>query len=95
MHLYRLGSDPWQRSSAEKDLIVLVDNRLAMSMPFWDANDFLCLVALKEHRHCLVGDDPLLCSGEATVRILHLMLGSLLQKKTGISLKESSGGPQR
>ena len=31
MHGYRLGDDLLERSSAEKDLSVLVDNRLATS----------------------------------------------------------------
>ena len=35
MHQYRSGDDLLERSSAEKDLWVLVDNRLVMSVPLW------------------------------------------------------------
>ena len=31
MHQYRLGAEMLERSSSEKDLVVLVGNRLAMS----------------------------------------------------------------
>jgi len=31
MHQYKIGADLLERNSAEKDLEVLVDNRLAMS----------------------------------------------------------------
>ena len=34
MHQYRLRDDLLERSSSEKDLSVLVDNRLAMSQHF-------------------------------------------------------------
>jgi len=42
------------------------------------------------------GDSPpLLCPGEATFRLLYPVLGSPNSRKTGISSKKSSGGPQK
>jgi len=46
---YRLGADLLQRSSVEKDLRVLVDNRLAMasSVPLWPRRQMVSWGALK------------------------------------------------
>ena len=61
-HLYRLQADLLQKGSAEKDLGVLVDDRLAMSQQ--------CALVVKKTNGILgfKGGDlpPLLCSDEAT-----------------------------
>ena len=47
MHQYRSGDDLLERSSAEKDLWVLVDNRLVMSVPLWPRRPVVSWGALK------------------------------------------------
>ena len=96
---YRLGHDLWERSSAERDQGVLVDNRLTMS---WQ-----CTLVAKKTNGIL---GCIKRSVAITSRELILLLYSALVrphleyciqfwaswfKKTGISWRESSGGPQK
>ena len=96
---YRLGHDLWERSSAERDQGVLVDNRLTMS---WQ-----CTLVAKKTNGIL---ECIKRSVAITSRELILLLYSALVrphleyciqfwaswfKKTGISWRESSGGPQK
>ena len=50
MHQYRLGADLLKRSSAEKELGVLVDNRLIMSQQcaLWSGRSAVTWGALKK-----------------------------------------------
>ena len=83
MHPYRYGADLLERSSTERDLGVLVVNKLAMSQQ-------CALGAKKAHRtlRCITNsmasrsrDPPLLCPGEPTFRLLCPVLGSLVQER--------------
>lgn len=58
MHLCRLGADFLQRSSAEKVLVLLADNRLAMSVHLRQRKPLASWVALKECSQWLEGGDP-------------------------------------
>jgi len=97
MHQYRLGDDLLERSSVEKDLGVLADNRLAMSQQCAlvakkDGGILGCIKKSMVGRlrevilpHCSTLERPDLepCSG------------LLSSRKTAKYWRESSGGPQR
>jgi len=74
MHQYRLVADLLERSSAEKDLCILVDNRVAMSQQ--------CVLVDKKAKGILgcikknIVTSTLLCPGEATSGVLCPILGS-------------------
>ena len=82
MHQCRLGGDLLEKSSVQKDLGVLVDNRLAMSQQC-----ALVAKAAKGTLGCIkkvygeqvkgANPPPLLCPGEATLRLPYPVLGSL------------------
>ena len=46
MYQYRLGADVLESNSEEKDLGVLVNSRLAMSVPLWTRRPMGCWGAL-------------------------------------------------
>ena len=79
MHQYSLGDDLLKRSLVEKDLDILVDNRLAMSQQ--------CVLMTKKVNGILgfieksVASRWLLCPDEATFRILCPVLGSSVKKR--------------
>ena len=87
MHGYRLGDDLLERSSAEKDLSVLVDNRSAMNrectLVAKKSSDVLG--CMKKHGQQVKGGDPLplLCPGQASPGVLCPVLGSPFQKSQG------------
>ena len=81
MRLYRLGADLLERSSVEKDLGILVDNRLAMRQQCvlpWARRPMESWVHYKECGQQAEGGDPppLFCPSETTFRIPHAVLGS-------------------
>ncbi|GAB0181293.1 mitochondrial enolase superfamily member 1 [Grus japonensis] len=90
-HQYKLGVDLLASSSAEKDLGVLMDNKLSMSQQ-------CALVAKKANGVLGCGQQveggsppPLLCPGEATSGVLCLV-GFSSSRKTRNYWRESSGG---
>ena len=98
-HQYRLGADLLERSSAEKDLGVLVDNRMAMSqqcaLADKRANGTLgCIMHYKEHGQKGKGGDPcpLLCPGKATFGMLCPVQGSSVQERRGSPRKSPAEG---
>lgn len=97
-HQYRLGADLLERSSAEKDLSILVNNRLIMSLQCAivakKVNGILGYI--KKSMNSRLRDVNLpFCSALGRPCLEYLLcpvLGSLVQKKAGISSKESSEG---
>jgi len=86
MHQYRLGADLLQSSSVERDLGVLVDEKLTMNPP-------VCTSCQEGQRDPgLLQEDcgrqveggspsPLLCPSEAPSGVLHPVLGSPRQER--------------
>ena len=95
MHQYRLGADLLERSSAEKELGVLVGNRLAVSQQ--------CTLVAKAASgilSCLPKSlagrsrdpPPLLCPAEAASGVRCPTLGSSAQERQGTSGEGAAEG---
>ena len=81
IHEYRFEADLLERSSAEKNLDVLVDNRLATSqqcaLVAKKANGILgCITKCVASRSKEADPPPLLCPAEVTSEVLCPVLGS-------------------
>ena len=97
MHQCRLGGDLLEKSSVQKDLGVLVDNRLAMSqqcaLVAKKANGMLGCI--KKNVASMLKEVILpFCSanGEATFKILRPVLGSSVQNRQGSPRKSPVEG---
>ena len=85
MHQYRLGADLLEWSSAEKDLGVIMDNRLAMTqqcaLVAKKANGFLGCIENRVANRSKEVILPLYPTLEATFRLLCGVLDSPVQKR--------------
>ena len=98
MHQYRLGVDQLGSSAAQKDLGVLVDNKLSMSQwtmcPCGQEGQWYPGVHSEEPGQQVKGGYPphLLCPGEATPGVLCPVLGSPFQERQGTTGESSAKG---
>ena len=95
MHQYRLGADLLESSSVERDLGVLVDDRLTMSrqcaLATTKANGILgCFKRSVASRS--KDSPPLLCPSDAPFGVLRLVLGSPVQERQGTTGKSPEEG---
>ncbi|RMC13120.1 hypothetical protein DUI87_10651 [Hirundo rustica rustica] len=84
---YSLGADPLESSSEEKDVGILVENKLSMSQqcPCGQEGQWYPGLHYEEHSQQVKGGDPapLLSPGDATSEVLCPVLGSSGQERYG------------
>ena len=87
-HTCRLGNSFLVITEAEKDLGVIIDSKMNMGWQCGDAvrkaNHTFVLHQQMHHKQVQGGDPPPLCgTGQATVGVLHPVLGATLHKGCG------------
>jgi len=96
MHQYRLGVDLLESSSVERDLGVLVDDKVTMSqqraLGAKKANGILGCIKKSVQQVKGGSASPLHCTGEAPSGVLCPVLGSPLLERWRSYWRESSGG---